>query len=58
MSINNNDNDYDFDSNNQDDIIFNGVNSNHSIDEFNVIDCAINDLDTMDYENNEVYYEF
>jgi len=51
-------NDYDFDTNNQDDIIFNGSDNEHSIDEFNIINCDVNDLDTMDFENNEVYYEF
>lgn len=57
LSNTNSNNEYDFDINNQDDVIFNGVNSNHSIDEFNVVNCDMNDLDNMDFENNEVDYE-
>ncbi len=49
---------YDFDSNNQDDIIFNGADDMHSIDEFNDINCDMNDLDIMDFDNNEVYCEW
>lgn len=51
-------NNYDFDSNNQDDMIFNGSDYQHSIDDFNVVECDVNDLDTMDFDNNEVFYEW
>jgi hypothetical protein len=51
--------DYDFDSNNQDDVIFNGVDGIHSIDEFNIVFESLSDtLDVVDLENNEVYYEW
>ena len=55
MSINTN---YDFDSNEQDDAIFNGVNINHSINEFNNIDCDMTDLDAMDFEFKEIFNEY
>jgi hypothetical protein len=46
------DNDFDFDTNNQDDIIFNGSDNEHSIDEFNVVDCNLDDLDLLDGNDN------
>ena len=46
--------DYDFDSNNQDDIIFNGVDGTHSIDEFNDLECDVNDLDNLDYGQEDL----
>lgn len=52
-------NNYDFDSNNQDDVIFNGVDATHSIDEFNVVFENISDtLDVVDFDNEEVFYEW
>jgi hypothetical protein len=45
-------NDYDFDTNNQDDIIFNGSDNEHSIDEFNVVDCSLDYLDLLDGNDN------
>jgi hypothetical protein len=49
-------NDFDFDTNNQDDIIFNGSDNEHSLDEFNIINCDVNDLDLLDgnYEGEDV----
>jgi len=58
INFNNNNSDYDFDSNNQDDVIFNGAMTDHSINDFQQIQSDVNDLDTLDYENNEVYYEW
>ena len=53
MSINTN---YDFDNNNQDDVIFNGVDSIHSIDEFNVVFESLSD--TFDVSDNDDDYNF
>jgi hypothetical protein len=45
-------NDFDFDANEQDDKIFNGGDTDHSIDEFNVVNCAMDDLDLLDGNDN------
>lgn len=40
---------YDFDNNELDNTILNGADNNHSINEFNNVDCDVSDLDNLDF---------
>jgi len=49
--------DYDFDNNNQDNLILNGADVEHNLDEFNDVDCDLNDLDNLDFSDEQLEME-